>query len=111
MSLGFLFLQVLLQSQSGVHVKISFIDCSEFIHLMSGLWSPYRDIEHFGCMFLQVGVLIEEPFPILALDRMCAKAYENIQELVKLQVQAQDHLIAKAKRKRATGVTIGAGRL
>ncbi|KAH8959221.1 hypothetical protein BDL97_06G068000 [Sphagnum fallax] len=59
----------------------------------------------------EVGVLIEEPFPILALDRMCAKVYENIQELVKLQVQAQDHLVAKAKRKQATGVTIGAGRL
>jgi len=40
MSLGFLFLQVLLQSQSRVHVKIGLIDCSEFIHLMSGLWSP-----------------------------------------------------------------------
>jgi hypothetical protein len=39
MSLGFLFLQVVLQSQSVVHVKIGLIDCSEFIHLMSGLWS------------------------------------------------------------------------
>jgi len=43
----------------------------------------------------QVGVLIEEPFPILALDRMCAKAHENIQELADLQAQAQEHLSKK----------------
>lgn len=42
-------------------------------------------------------MLIEEPFPILALDRMCAKAHENIQELASLQVQAQEHLGKKTK--------------
>ncbi|KAG0579184.1 hypothetical protein KC19_4G079700 [Ceratodon purpureus] len=47
----------------------------------------------------EVGVLIEEPFPILALDRMCAKATENIQELAALQVQAQVHLTRKTMKK------------
>lgn len=46
----------------------------------------------------EVGVLIEEPFPILALDRMCAKAHENIQELADLQAQAQVHLSSKLLR-------------
>lgn len=49
----------------------------------------------FGGMLRQVGVLIEEPFPILALDRMCSKAHENIQEVADLQVQAQEHLRKK----------------
>lgn len=43
----------------------------------------------------EVGVLIEEPFPILALDRMCAKVHENIQELADLQVQSREHLSKK----------------
>lgn len=50
-------------------------------------------------------MLIEEPFPILALDRMCAKVHENIQELSDLQVQAQDHL--KIKTKKSKSVTNG----
>jgi putative membrane protein len=63
-----------------------------------------------ACLFCieEVGVLIEEPFPILPLDRMCAKARENIKELIKLQVQAREHLITKARKKQAARVTIGA---
>jgi putative membrane protein len=63
-----------------------------------------------ACLFCieEVGVLIEEPFPILPLDRMCAKARENIKELIKLQVQAREHLITKARNKQAARVTIGA---
>lgn len=50
-------------------------------------------------------MLIEEPFPILALDRMCAKVQENIQELSDLQIQAQDHL--KIKTKKLKSITNG----
>jgi hypothetical protein len=39
---------------------------------------------------------------------MCAKARENIKELIKLQVQAREHLITKARKKQAARVTIGA---
>jgi predicted membrane chloride channel (bestrophin family) len=58
----------------------------------------------------EVGVLIEEPFPILPLDRMCAKARENIQELAHLQVRAQDHLRKKAVKPKCN-VTNGVTRL
>lgn len=58
----------------------------------------------------QVGVLIEEPFPILPLDRMCAKALENIQELAHLQVRAQEHLRKKTMNAQSNGVTNGVTR-
>jgi putative membrane protein len=57
-----------------------------------------------------VGVLIEEPFPILALDRMCAKANENIQELAALQVQAQEHLSKKIMKLQSKVVSNGVTR-
>lgn len=58
----------------------------------------------------EVGVLIEEPFPILALDRMCAKANENIQELAALQVQAQEHLSKKIMKFQSKVVSNGVTR-
>ncbi|XP_024373551.1 voltage-dependent chloride channel 1, chloroplastic [Physcomitrium patens] len=56
----------------------------------------------------EVGVLIEEPFPILALDRMCAKARENILEFADLQVKAQVHLSNKTRKSQSKVVTNGA---
>lgn len=50
-------------------------------------------------------MLIEEPFPILALGRMCAKAHENVQELVKLQANVQEHLNTKTQKFQNNGVT------
>lgn len=58
----------------------------------------------------EVGVLIEEPFPILPLDQMCAKARENIQEVAQLQVKAQEHLGKKAPKLQKSGVTNGVTR-
>lgn len=73
--------------------------------------SPFRINMYWqSCLALQVGVLIEEPFPILPLDRMCAKARENIQELAHLQVRAQDHLRKKAVKPKCN-VTNGVTRL
>lgn len=33
--------------------------------------------------FLQVGVLIEEPFPMLALDQMCHRLHSNIDDIMR----------------------------
>lgn len=52
-------------------------------------------------------MLIEEPFPILPLDRMCAKARENIQELAEVQVRIQEHLRKKTKKLKSNGVSNG----
>lgn len=56
-------------------------------------------------------MLIEEPFPILPLDRMCAKARENIRELAHLQARAQAHLSKKKEVKPKCNVTNGVPRL
>lgn len=68
--------------------------------ILSGKWGIIHCSEVTSRVSLvellrQVGVLIEEPFPILALDRMCAKVHENIQELADLQVQSREHLSKK----------------
>ncbi|GLJ16443.1 hypothetical protein SUGI_0279800 [Cryptomeria japonica] len=46
----------------------------------------------------EVGVLIEEPFPILALDKMCAIVHENIMEMLKFHNRVEDHLRHKMDR-------------
>ncbi|KAG0591234.1 hypothetical protein KC19_1G160500 [Ceratodon purpureus] len=58
----------------------------------------------------EVGVLIEEPFPILPLDQMCAKARENIQELAQLQVKAQEHSRNRTPKLPSNGVSNGVTR-
>ena len=58
----------------------------------------------------QVGVLIEEPFPILPLDQMCAKACQNIQELAQLQVKAQEHVGKHMSKLQSNGVSNGVTR-
>ena len=55
-------------------------------------------------------MIIEEPFPILPLDQMCAKALENIQELAQVQVKAQEHLGKKMVQFQSNGVTNGVTR-
>lgn len=46
---------------------------------------------------MQVGVLIEEPFPMLALDELCDLVHSNIQEAVKSEKVIRDRIIAKIK--------------
>ncbi|KAG0576638.1 hypothetical protein KC19_5G095700 [Ceratodon purpureus] len=58
----------------------------------------------------EVGVLIEEPFPILPLDQMCAKACQNIQELAQLQVKAQEHVGKHMSKLQSNGVSNGVTR-
>ncbi|MCO5613325.1 hypothetical protein L7F22_067601 [Adiantum nelumboides] len=45
----------------------------------------------------EVGVLIEEPFPMLALDRIIGIAHENIHELMKRQQETDKFLSLKKK--------------
>ncbi|CAL1409849.1 unnamed protein product [Linum trigynum] len=45
----------------------------------------------------EVGVLIEEPFPMLALDELCDLVCRNIQEAVANDKAIQAHLVAKKK--------------
>ncbi|KAF9617258.1 hypothetical protein IFM89_035202 [Coptis chinensis] len=45
----------------------------------------------------EVGVLIEEPFPMLALDAICNKVNNNIQEAVTLEAMITGQLLAKQK--------------
>ncbi|EEF50517.1 UPF0187 protein At3g61320, chloroplastic [Ricinus communis] len=46
----------------------------------------------------EVGVLIEEPFPMLALDELCNLVNSNIQEAIATEKAIQNQLIAKRKR-------------
>ncbi|KAK3428667.1 hypothetical protein EUGRSUZ_E00157 [Eucalyptus grandis] len=45
----------------------------------------------------EVGVLIEEPFPMLALDELCNLVRENIQEAIRTEKAIGKHLLAKRK--------------
>lgn len=47
--------------------------------------------------FLQVGVLIEEPFPMLALDELCKRVNNNIRESIASEKLIQVQLNAKRK--------------
>ncbi|KAM0004738.1 putative bestrophin/UPF0187 [Helianthus debilis subsp. tardiflorus] len=54
----------------------------------------------------EVGVLIEEPFPMLALDELCKLVYDNVQEALTSEKKIKDILDAKmadhASRKRSS---------
>lgn len=45
----------------------------------------------------EVGVLIEEPFPMLALDELCKQVYSNIQEAIATDKIIQAQLAAKLR--------------
>ncbi|CAN1308740.1 UPF0187 protein At3g61320, chloroplastic [Linum perenne] len=45
----------------------------------------------------EVGVLIEEPFPMLALDALCSLVCQNVEEAVAADKGIQAHLISKQK--------------
>ncbi|XP_009629643.1 voltage-dependent chloride channel 1, chloroplastic-like [Nicotiana tomentosiformis] len=47
----------------------------------------------------EVGVLIEEPFPMLALDELCQLVHDNIQESMANEKKIQERLSAKRKRR------------
>ncbi|KAJ8541886.1 hypothetical protein K7X08_016752 [Anisodus acutangulus] len=47
----------------------------------------------------EVGVLIEEPFPMLALDELCHRVRDNIQEAMANEKQIQERLNSKRKRR------------
>ncbi|KAL1328935.1 hypothetical protein HN51_046115 [Arachis hypogaea] len=46
----------------------------------------------------EVGVLIEEPFPMLALDALCQKAHNDIQESIEAENLIHTQLVAKQKK-------------
>ncbi|KAM7476417.1 hypothetical protein LguiB_023660 [Lonicera macranthoides] len=46
----------------------------------------------------EVGVLIEEPFPMLALDKLCKLAHSNIKEAMTNEEIIREQLISKRKR-------------
>ncbi|XP_020248600.1 UPF0187 protein At3g61320, chloroplastic-like [Asparagus officinalis] len=46
----------------------------------------------------EVGVLIEEPFPMLALDELCKQLHESIQEAMAIENAVHMRLAAKKKR-------------
>lgn len=43
----------------------------------------------------EVGVLIEEPFPMLALEQMCTVAHDNIREMINLHNSIDDNMYTK----------------
>ncbi|KAL8227906.1 hypothetical protein R6Q57_015490 [Mikania cordata] len=45
----------------------------------------------------EVGVLIEEPFPMLALDELCKLVYDNVQEALSSEKKIKEILDAKIK--------------
>lgn len=57
----------------------------------SSLWSNIK-------ISLQVGVLIEEPFAMLALDELCKQVHRNIQEAMANEKRIQVQVNMKRKR-------------
>ncbi|XP_047315760.1 UPF0187 protein At3g61320, chloroplastic-like [Impatiens glandulifera] len=57
----------------------------------------------------EVGVLIEEPFPMLALDELCKKARQSIQEAVSSEKLVQARLRAKRKEEQSSEQTSSNG--
>ncbi|WCJ22804.1 UPF0187 protein At3g61320 chloroplastic [Euphorbia peplus] len=53
----------------------------------------------------EVGVLIEEPFPMLALDELCSLIQSNIQEAIAAEKVIRSRLVAKKKKNRSCEVT------
>lgn len=45
----------------------------------------------------EVGVIIEEPFPMLALQQMCTLAHENIREMINLHNSIDDNMYTEQK--------------
>ncbi|KAF8027045.1 hypothetical protein BT93_E0077 [Corymbia citriodora subsp. variegata] len=45
----------------------------------------------------EVGVLIEEPFPMLALDELCNLLHQNVEEAIRTEKVIGKHLLAKRK--------------
>lgn len=68
----------------------SFELCCSLIHTLQASSNLHFEL-------LQVGVLIEEPFPMLALDELCKVAHSNIQEAIESEKLIQAQLIAKRK--------------
>ncbi|XP_002965156.2 UPF0187 protein At3g61320, chloroplastic [Selaginella moellendorffii] len=50
----------------------------------------------------EVGVLIEEPFPMLALDRMCEVALLNIKEMTELHAKVGRHIQTQPEEQQQT---------
>lgn len=48
---------------------------------------------------MQVGVLIEEPFPMLALDELCEQVRRSVEEAVESRGVIRDRIHAKLKGK------------
>ncbi|KAL3700275.1 hypothetical protein R1sor_018297 [Riccia sorocarpa] len=55
----------------------------------------------------EVGVLIEEPFPMLSLDKMCEVAHRNVVEFVELQKTTYEYLRSKEKKMRTVNGRVG----
>lgn len=61
------------------------------------LLAYYSSLLTFCLKFLQVGVLIEEPFSMLALDELCAMVISNIDEAVESEKVIRNRIIAKKR--------------
>jgi ion channel-forming bestrophin family protein len=48
----------------------------------------------------QVGVLIEEPFPMLALDALCKQLHDGMKDVMAVQESVHARLVAKTKGSR-----------
>ena len=46
----------------------------------------------------QVGVLIEEPFPMLALDALCKQLHDGIKDVMVVQNSVHSRLVAKTTK-------------
>jgi ion channel-forming bestrophin family protein len=61
-----------------------------YLSLGSGSSHPKLTLLHF-----QVGVLIEEPFPMLALDALCKQLHDGIKDVMEMQNSVHSRLVAK----------------
>ncbi|KAK1653792.1 hypothetical protein QYE76_071597 [Lolium multiflorum] len=50
----------------------------------------------------EVGVLIEEPFPMLALDAQCKQLHDSMHDMMSVQDSVRKRLVAKTKARRRT---------
>ncbi|KQK24109.1 UPF0187 protein At3g61320, chloroplastic [Brachypodium distachyon] len=51
----------------------------------------------------EVGVLIEEPFPMLALDEQCKQLHDSMHDMMSVQDSVRKRLVAKTKSQQRSG--------
>lgn len=71
------------------------LDFSFILIIQDSLYLQDTTLLTWKCF--QVGVLIEEPFPMLALDELCKQLHSSIREAIAMENSVHARLLTKMK--------------